>query len=164
MTEAPPGPWTLGLGVDPAPSLLGPRQEGRRVRGREGTESVTGGLFLKNPWRPFSMQTTNSFVWSYLRPRPAPWTWNWQSPLPRPAGLLLAPKQPSPRSLNLDQRIWNAECPACDWGQMWFLGQALHFSDSWFPWLKNGEKHPCPTYCLGPVGGSSNEHCKKINK
>lgn len=25
--------------------------------------------FLKSPWQPFSMPTTNSFVWSYLLPR-----------------------------------------------------------------------------------------------
>lgn len=38
-------------------------------------------------------------------------------PLPRTAGSLLALKQPSPRSLNLEPRA-HTEGPACDWVQL----------------------------------------------
>ena len=61
-------------------------------------------------------------------------------PLPRPAGPLLAPKQPSPSSLNPEPRA-QAEGPVCDWGQLWVPGQAFHPSGSWMVSLaiKQGE-------------------------
>lgn len=37
-------------------------------KGRGPSHPREDRLFLKNPWQPFSMQTTNSFVRSYLLP------------------------------------------------------------------------------------------------
>lgn len=111
--------------------------------------SLEDRLFLKSPWQPFSMQTTNSFMWSYLLPRPTLWTWAWQSPLPRPAGPLLAPKQAFPRSLNLEPRT-QAEGPVCDWVQLWVPSQALGS-----PGCKAGKEIPALLYLLRLVGGEA---------
>lgn len=66
------GPPVLGLMLlsESAGAKAGRQAYPRGGRGQ--TQSLKGGLFLKSPWQPFSMQTTNSFMWSYLLPRPAP--------------------------------------------------------------------------------------------
>lgn len=118
-----------------------------RTEGAGGLESPTGGQIVFEKLLAAFLYANNKQLRVVLSaPQADPLD---SGPLPRTAGPLLAPKQPSPRSLNLEPRA-QIEGPVCGWLQLQV--QARHFIPLalGFPGCKMGRNIPA---LLSPRAG-----------